>query len=102
MKKVKFDLKKKKDLVFVYMTNFEDTRNSGNTLLKRIWSDEAVKEGLDKEQVDLFLNLLLEKKLSNPTTILRSRNIILEEKPEWRTQDGIELYNYFKNELLDL
>jgi hypothetical protein len=101
--KKSFELKKKKDLVFVYLNEFEDTRTSGNMLLKRIWTDEAVKFGMNKDDVEQFLDLLLNNRLSNPTTILRSRNLILKDYPEWRgEQDPEELYNYFKKELLDL
>jgi hypothetical protein len=102
MSKKQFNLQITKDLVWVYLNTFPDTRNDGNKLLKRIWSDEAVREGLDKEQVDLFLDLMMNRKLSQASTILRSRNIVLEHFPQWRNEETYKYTNQFKKELREL
>jgi hypothetical protein len=88
-----------KTLVKEYMTLLPNTRNSNLELLKEIWIDEAEVYGLDPEQIKKLIQLVKEQKMQNPITIARTKNLVLEEHPEWRTNDPDQDERDYVNEL---
>ena len=77
-----------KEVAKQYMTILPHTRNSNLELLKEIWIDEADIYGVDQNAILMLISLIKEQKMTNPLTIARSRCLVLEDIPEWRTNNA--------------